>query len=472
VIAGVSFFKIHAKPHLFHWFLGCYVPMFYIYPVLAPIADLPMPSAGVVLQSYTLLTVGGLHLFCLGFEIRWAMNRITGPSMDLKFVPMKRVRMIFYCGLILNLAAVGLLLLDTEEVASLWTGSRVDRKIAMGPLSLASVYLLTLGSFQYLCLATYAGRRWMALWSWLILLVAVEAVLFLAFRARTIFVLHSVAFLYGWLILNRSAVTLRKTDAKAVRRLWGVFRMVTAAIAVFVVAAQLRVSRGFVGSEEFVSSLLNIRDAVWLSIRNGELGYAPVVFDLLEIVPEREKYLRGQSYYRVLLAVVPRDWWPEKPLSTERIVGGWLRPGVEEQTIAPGIVGDLYVNFGIAGIAVLVLYGWIFASLGASRGLADRMFVGTAFPGVFHFVRGAVTSPVIVLAILWLSSRLVARYLETGEVVAWSSRRRGGRRMEMIARLERGGSRVGLSVSKDRLESSTTARSRRAISPADAVPKG
>jgi hypothetical protein len=150
-------------------------------------------------------------------------------------------------------------------------------------------------------------------------------------------------------------------------------------------------------------------------MRRGDLGFAPVVFDVLAYVPERADYLYGQSYYRLLFAPIPRLIWPDKPPNTQRIVASWLHPGVAQQTTPPGIQGDLYINFGYAGVLGFLVFGWMLGLLDRERGLFRALAVGGGVTPVFHLVRGGFTNPMLLLAVL-LAASFIASLVATGRV--------------------------------------------------------
>ncbi len=109
---------------------------------------------------------------------------------------------------------------------------------------------------------------------------------------------------------------------------------------------------------------------------------------VLDGVPELVDYQYGRTLVTWLVAPVPRAWWPGKP----RIGAGgdlavifgtpWM------SGVPPGIIAELYLNFGILG----VLVGMIVA------GFALRSLYATLQPRL--------PSPAVVLIFAFLSTRL------------------------------------------------------------------
>jgi len=90
----------------------------------------------------------------------------------------------------------------------------------------------------------------------------------------------------------------------------------------------------------------------------------------IESVPALIDYQYGRTYLLWLVAPVPRVYWPDKPIIRigavlgEAIFGTTLRGGVP-----PGAIGELYLNFGWAGIPFgMFLFGFAFARFYRSYG--------------------------------------------------------------------------------------------------------
>jgi hypothetical protein len=83
-------------------------------------------------------------------------------------------------------------------------------------------------------------------------------------------------------------------------------------------------------------------------------------------VPENEPYCLGYSYYVQICNPVPRFLWPGKPSLEIGIrmaqLGGAIDHGTGEtyMTRSPGLIGEMYFNFGLPGVFLLSLFGgWL-----------------------------------------------------------------------------------------------------------------
>jgi hypothetical protein len=87
---------------------------------------------------------------------------------------------------------------------------------------------------------------------------------------------------------------------------------------------------------------------------------------VLDAVPERVPYQYGRTMLTWLLAPVPRVLWPDKPdIGVGRSLGVpvFLRR-LGTGGVPPGIIGELYLNFGFAGVFIgMLVIGLVLRSL-------------------------------------------------------------------------------------------------------------
>jgi oligosaccharide repeat unit polymerase len=84
------------------------------------------------------------------------------------------------------------------------------------------------------------------------------------------------------------------------------------------------------------------------------------------MVPEKVPYQMGATYLVQLCAPIPRFLWPGKPSLEVGIMIVELRGEVDKRTgeatytRSPGILGEMYLNFGVPGLFLLtILGGWL-----------------------------------------------------------------------------------------------------------------
>jgi len=149
------------------------------------------------------------------------------------------------------------------------------------------------------------------------------------------------------------------------------------------------------------------------SIMNGYTGnefiFSAAIIDTLD---KLQKYHLGINWiYRVTAHMIPRILWPDKPYA-------WDSPGIDGADIfsevgykvslgaAPGIVGDLYLQFGLAAVFFFFLLGWVSAYLFKKVRVSDDPRVITAYTiwyawGLHLFAQGfgAVIVPYIYIMV-------------------------------------------------------------------------
>jgi hypothetical protein len=83
---------------------------------------------------------------------------------------------------------------------------------------------------------------------------------------------------------------------------------------------------------------------------------------LITRVPDRLDYLYGETYLTQLVNPIPRFLWPGKPTSDAGLLlakanGEVLADGEAYLTRSPGLIGEMYWNFGILGVIGLSALG-------------------------------------------------------------------------------------------------------------------
>lgn len=394
--------------------LFCYLGLYYIQPVVHPVVPVLDEAAySDVLPAYSFMTIASIHLFVVAYALGFGMSRAPLGEYDIRE---SRLRNVIVVMIVVNCAAFGLLIWDAGGVGAAFAMSRVQRKESLTGLSAAAGYLLYAGVMLHALLPVYLRRRRFLYFAAAAALLGGAFVLFLVLRTRSVIIGQMVAFLLGSLVIA-PRVTLR--TGHAVRISGATLRLVRsmAVIALLAVIGGVglyaRHARGLFEQHGLVGLLRADPTAVIdAAVSHGDLGYAPTVLRLLQLVPSEHEYLRGQSYYRLAFAPIPRALWKGKPENTQRIVGGWLMPyGPSVQTIPPGMQGDAYINFGFAGVWVFALLGVLFARLDRPNGFHLVLLTAVAFAPLFHLARGGFTNPVILLGWLWIVAGIIDRYL-------------------------------------------------------------
>ena len=144
-------------------------------------------------------------------------------------------------------------------------------------------------------------------------------------------------------------------------------------------------------------------------------------------VPAKAEHQWGYSYYVQLVNPIPRFLWPDKPtLDTgiwmAQMYGEVNKYGEAKLTISPGLIGEMYLNFGVVGIFLLSLFGgWLVkgwdqipklygrsltALMFYSGGLFVLFIMGRSFTmGMFY---GLLSLAGLAWLIRWLNPRAVA----------------------------------------------------------------
>ncbi len=96
-----------------------------------------------------------------------------------------------------------------------------------------------------------------------------------------------------------------------------------------------------------------------------------------DIVPEKANYQLGYTYYVQAINPIPRAIWKNKPTGDAGLqlakVKGMVAGGDAYLTVSPGLIGEMYWNFGMPGIALISLFvGYLAKSWDRARPLTTQ----------------------------------------------------------------------------------------------------
>jgi oligosaccharide repeat unit polymerase len=106
----------------------------------------------------------------------------------------------------------------------------------------------------------------------------------------------------------------------------------------------------------------------WSDAEKAEYVGSEMLQELAYIVtnvPESVPYQAGYSYFVQVVNPIPRFLWPGKPTLDSGILMAQVKGMVNKDgevflTNSPGLIGEMYLNFGIAGVfALSLLGGWL-----------------------------------------------------------------------------------------------------------------
>ena len=101
---------------------------------------------------------------------------------------------------------------------------------------------------------------------------------------------------------------------------------------------------------------------------------------MADVVPRTLDYRMGRTYFVQLVNPIPRAIWPDKPIDDAGLelakVKGLIAHGDAYLTVSPGLLGEMYWNFGMLGIGVIsAILGYLAKSWDRIRYLAQRSII-------------------------------------------------------------------------------------------------
>lgn len=407
---------VEAKlPSFFTWFATTYMALFLVYPVVASLFAIELNTTDSIFLSYCMLVVIGIHLFILAYDIAGGRPAKQHPESYGVSTSSTRLLNALLILLAVNIVAALLVIADYGSLSQVRFQSRGDMKLNTGTLSVLGTHLFSLGAFLYPLVAVHIRKHPPRALFWIPLLIALEIFVFLAFRTRSYPMMHGVGLVIGWFIIA-PRLTIHRSSLRIRRRLTASQKLGLIALMVSLVLGMF-VLRVFRGNFERASSLAEIEIDVWGSVQyafegGGELGYSEWVFKILEIVPDHRPYLNGQSYYRLLFVPIPRSIWPEKPYNSQIVIAQYLEPGASRILSRPvGVIGDLYVNFGMVGVLGMLVFGYGIGRLDRGQQLTHALILSVSFATIFHLARGGFTNQIVELVVFFVTARFIVRFL-------------------------------------------------------------
>lgn len=322
--------------------------------------------------------------------------------------------------------------------------------IAPVGILLGMLYALKLDLLQssYVDLAGYAAKA----------VIILAFFLFLDTRKRRYAVFAASLFALSMVDTSRRALLVvlmpllvMYVDAETLRRHQNaVQRMVKISLAVagiFVFSMFMRSAHDF--GDDYVEGNRIANTVNYISnLRVADTFYNTAF--VIKNFPRPYPYYLGETYAAVPVGLIPRAWWPDKPVGLGALLGlmqttgsssfdydAWL--DVNQFSLAPGFVGEAYANFGAIG--VLVLSGLLgiasriidvrsFHLGGWGRRITPSVIPVLPFlPGLMISIRGdfyaAMLYPIFVSGFLYLFIRMVkGKYFASPGALATMSERR------------------------------------------------
>ena len=395
---------------IFFWFIVSYIALFY----LSPIFEFFYP--GEVLEGssntihiYHFLNISSIHLFCIFYFLTYRENK-NAPSRIL-IDKNNFYNALYFMGAITLFSAAWML--QSGGGISAINSSRVDLKYVQGGKGLA-LLLTYFSSTFFILLGILISRkkyRFTYLLMVLVMFSILETVYFVSLRNRTMILMHLLAVFMGTLIYKN---IIFNDISKVVQDNFKKVKVLPLIISLSLLAVLgifIRFARG-VYLEGSGTLDISFKDMIITSVKSGDIGYANMVIRVIDYAYYNDLVLNGQSYYRLLLALVPSSIYNNKTLTTDALIGQKLT-GLDVMTIPPGVFGDAYLNFGLFSFIVFIFYGLILGIIDSSRKLLiSHMFFALSFTFIYHFVRGSFVNVIISLIFVYAGIYVVNKILK------------------------------------------------------------
>lgn len=375
-------------------FIGVFIfftiSLFHVGSILAGALSWNYGVSNTALSYYVAFQCAGLHLFLLWYEgLSFAYAGSPRQFRNVTIV-IKRQNILRYSTLVLLVLCLGLLVVNFPNLVSL---TRADMKNSAGLGNLTYLYFLIASIFTFQGL-TFRAEKLFWKFIYLIFILVAMMLSFLVFKTRTALLLPLLSFLSCYLFVSpQFTINLNSMNTVQRERI-PIFILTLFSVIILSFAVMMRFIRGMLETGDITINLYSI---VEKTFRGGDLGFGEISSKVIQYVLDNNAYLDGNTYIKVFYLFLPRSLFTEKPTSTQRIIGEWLMPSVENMTIPPGFFTDFFVNFYVIGFFVIPVIAFIFFIVDAyfRKSAAYTLYVSMSCVFMFHFVRGALVNPIV-----------------------------------------------------------------------------
>lgn len=420
IVATWIAWKLVRKQPLTAAFIVSYVAMYFPNSVAVLCGWMPQESDTSVSVLYTsnALIMIGLDLFMVAAR-RFRLNSFYAdrlPRIRVEHVPVDTAIAI---GLIIS--ATGLVVLIVI-VTGMGINVFLDAKsVRVGYGEHTRYYGIATYSFMLVPLVVFliGLKRYSLQLPYLIPVACLLIVQFMIFRNRT----PPVAALIAYIVARVASGYLVTVGARPLRGRLSATARITFIVGVPLIAmagVSIKYLRASYAQQRYEVTQKRVERLLEHTFAGGDFGFSIFLRKAMTYFPDSHPYLRGQSYYRLLFVPIPRAIWPGKPENTNRIFARVVDPdlGRRNVTIPPGIVGDLYINFGPLGVVGMMVFGGLFGREPYRR-FRDLVFLAGMGNWVFHLTRGALTNPIVTLVMTWILASILSRIVTRGALVQY-----------------------------------------------------
>jgi oligosaccharide repeat unit polymerase len=151
-------------------------------------------------------------------------------------------------------------------------------------------------------------------------------------------------------------------------------------------------------------------DVVERQLTTNNFIQMQVLLTVVYYWPDASPYLYGSTYAAAVTAPVPRALWPEKPMTSPGVFTAAVWPRlwfVDKTSIPPGLIGEMYMNFGVWGAFPLSFllgagYGFADATARLRPSFSRLLFLALLIGTMPHYIRGELSSPSVLLLTIFL----------------------------------------------------------------------
>lgn len=150
----------------------------------------------------------------------------------------------------------------------------------------------------------------------------------------------------------------------------------------------------------------------------GNYDFFPAFDHMISIINNENNFLYGKSLFKIFFSIIPREFWPSKPLETTTLIVSLREnPFVGGTAHSVTLLGEVYWNFGWISVFFIFYLLGVFAKsfdLNKNKNLTDLQIIVLASLSYLIFIlwRGGISTTLIIFLINLFYLVFVLKFLK------------------------------------------------------------
>ena len=406
IVAGWIGIRLLDRQPLSAAFIAVYALMFFTNPtgITLGLVELENSSSQEIFYKSNAIMMAGLNLFIIG-AVRFRGSRPIFKQQPRLHIRNGPVEVTVWVGTIASfLALILVILVGRAQGIDVFIVHKTYRTTGNQDMTyLIATYVTSIIPLIFFCVAQ---RKFGTQLVYFAALLSLIIIYFMIFRNRTLPIACMIGYIVG-LVARFRFLSIGYKPVLGRLPSTVVMIVIISGPVLLTAGLGLRYVRGAYQLQDFSFTTEHVQREIDHALTGGELGYAYMTREAIRLFPSQHPYLYGQTYYRLLFTPIPRQVWPTKPLNTNRLFAN-IRDrelGRKGVTQSAGVVGTMYINFGVFGVFGMFFAGLLFSFEKYVR-LYHLLILAASGLWMVAIVRGSITAPIMTFLFVYVLARM------------------------------------------------------------------